>query len=213
MAEFINWDITVHPVPGAGYTIPTYGNYGGPGYGDDTYNTKFRDALDAVFRAHDKAYGDVYKRNLGKLVKDFSKADLYELAQADKVAIEAILNLPPDALASNDAKAYAGAAILGFIYSNIKGTYGAASILSLAEEIQYDTFAALVFIEGMAGIYSMAGIVNEQDSIWDDTIDQWGLLKLVVDNLGVLSYEKSYELIQRFFQKRYSWQQSLLPKQ
>ena len=82
MAEFINWDITVHPVPGAGYTIPTYGNYGGPGYGDDTYITKFRDALDAVFLAHDKAYGDVYnlEDNIGKPVKDFSQADLYELA-------------------------------------------------------------------------------------------------------------------------------------
>jgi len=60
----INWSTQV-PGPG-GVLIPTYGNYGGPGYSDGkvledpnqpvAYETEPVDALDALFLEHDKAY-------------------------------------------------------------------------------------------------------------------------------------------------------------
>ena len=60
----INWSILV-PGPG-GVPIPTYGNYGGPGYSNGQvlsspdqpvdYSAPPVDALDALFRFHDMAY-------------------------------------------------------------------------------------------------------------------------------------------------------------
>jgi hypothetical protein len=60
----INWSVLV-PGPG-GAPIPTYGNYGGPGYSNGAvltspnqavdYSVPPVDALDALFRFHDMAY-------------------------------------------------------------------------------------------------------------------------------------------------------------
>ena len=54
--------------------IPRYGNYGGPGYGDPTYQTKPVDEMDALFREHDKRWaegqGDLGDWNISRQLRN-----------------------------------------------------------------------------------------------------------------------------------------------
>jgi hypothetical protein len=81
----INWLVTV-PTP-QGVTIPTYGNYGGSNYSDGRIllpgepaplTTPPVDALDALFREHDRAY--------------FASSDPLTLARADLDLARGIAN-------------------------------------------------------------------------------------------------------------------------
>jgi len=103
----INWLVTV-PTP-KGVDIPTYGNYGGPNYtngrvlqpGEVTpLTTPPVDALDALFREHDRAYG--------------KSSDPLFLSHADLDLIRGIAGLS-DAQMSDEAHLYGGAAQLAFI--------------------------------------------------------------------------------------------------
>ncbi|MDJ0388508.1 hypothetical protein QMO56_10310 [Roseomonas sp. E05] len=100
----INWSILV-PVSDD-TTIPTYGNYGGPGYSNGEvlatpdqpvdYSAPPVDALDALFRFHDMAY-------------DSPSTEVR--AEADLALIHGIEGLSRTAL-SGEESLYAGAAIL-----------------------------------------------------------------------------------------------------
>src|SRR3954463_8401173 len=102
--EGINWD-TLVPGPG-GILIPTYGEYGGPGYSGGEvltsptqqvdYSVQPVDALDALFRLHDQAY---------------DSPDLSVRAQGDFDLIKGISKLPSGQL-DPEASAYAGLATL-----------------------------------------------------------------------------------------------------
>lgn len=103
----INWLVAV-PTP-KGVEIPTYGNYGGPNYSDGrillptevtSLTTPPVDALDALFREHDRAYGN--------------STDPLVLAQADLQLIRSIAALPGNQL-SAEGHLYGGAATLAFI--------------------------------------------------------------------------------------------------
>ncbi|MXQ12657.1 hypothetical protein [Microvirga makkahensis] len=103
----VNWDILV-PGPG-GVLIPTYGKYGGPGYSDGEvldyptqpvdYSSKPVDALDALFKRHDKAYDSL---------------DPLDRAIGDLALLEGISRLPNGQL-DPEASVYAGLATLLFI--------------------------------------------------------------------------------------------------
>jgi hypothetical protein len=98
----INWSIQV-PGPG-GVPIPTYGNYGGPGYSNGEvlaspdqpvdYSVLPVDQLDALFRFHDMAYDTP-----NTLVR----------AEGDLALIHGILSAAP---LSPEESLYAGGAIL-----------------------------------------------------------------------------------------------------
>jgi len=100
----INWSILA-PVSGP-FTVPTYGNYGGPRYSDGRLLTSSDepvghatppvDELDALFRFHDIAY---------------DSRDPAVRAEADLALIQGIKALPDDAL-SAEGSLYAGGAIL-----------------------------------------------------------------------------------------------------
>ncbi|HZH53306.1 MAG TPA: hypothetical protein VEZ16_15675 [Microvirga sp.] len=104
----INW-LILTPGP-ENILLPTYGNYGGPGYSGgadiaagETPDTTLQpvDELDALFREHDAAYTPT--------------ATPQELADADIHLIESILDLPEDAV-TGEGDLYAGAAVLAMIY-------------------------------------------------------------------------------------------------
>lgn len=100
----INWSITI-PVYD-GITVPTYGNYGGPGYSDGEvlsspaqpvdYSAPPVDALDNLFRFHDIAY---------------DSTDKAVRAESDLALIRGIEALPREAL-SAEGNLYGGGAIL-----------------------------------------------------------------------------------------------------
>jgi hypothetical protein len=82
----VNWD-TIVPTP-VGLPIPTYGNYGGPGYTGGTtdplqwnYTIAPVDALDALFKLHDRAY-------------DLSITPVEDRPEADLALIQGIARLP-----------------------------------------------------------------------------------------------------------------------
>ena len=100
----INWSILV-PGPG-GVPVPTYGNYGGPGYSDGEvlsspdqpvdYSAATVDPLDELFRFHDMAYDSP-----STLVR----------AEGDLALIQGIQELSLGPL-SPEQSLYAGAAIV-----------------------------------------------------------------------------------------------------
>ncbi|HWL82802.1 MAG TPA: hypothetical protein VNR89_17775 [Roseomonas sp.] len=100
----INWSILI-PVSD-GVAIPTYGNYGGPGYSNGQvlaspdqpvdYSAPPVDALDALFRFHDIAY-------------DSPSNEVR--AEADLALIRGIEGLSPTSLTGEESL-YAGGAIL-----------------------------------------------------------------------------------------------------
>jgi len=100
----INWSITV-PVYD-GITVPTYGNYGGPGYADGKvltspeepvdYSAPPVDALDSLFRFHDIAY---------------DSPDKAVRAEGDLALIRGIEGLPRESLSAEESL-YGGGAIL-----------------------------------------------------------------------------------------------------
>jgi len=100
----INWSM---PVPGPdGILIPTYGNYGGPGYSDGqiltdpnqpvAYTSPPVDTLDSYFRAHDQAY---------------DSPDPVHRAEGDLLLTERIAALP-DSQLDAEASLYGGLATL-----------------------------------------------------------------------------------------------------
>ncbi|WP_046861867.1 hypothetical protein, partial [Microvirga massiliensis] len=103
----VNWELLV-PGPG-GVLIPTYGNYGGPGYSDGEvlayptqpvdYSSPPVDSLDTLFMAHDRAYD-----SLDPLVR----------AKGDLALLEGISRLPNGQL-DPEASVYAGLATLLYI--------------------------------------------------------------------------------------------------
>jgi len=104
----INWSIQV---PGlGGLLIPTYGNYGGPGYSDGEilddpmqdvdYSEEPVDALDALFLAHDQVY---------------DSPSLEVRAEGDLALAEGIVALPDEQLDAQ-ASLYGGLAILFAIH-------------------------------------------------------------------------------------------------
>lgn len=104
----INW-LNLTEGPG-GIPVPTYGEYGGPGWSggafveaDETpdYTVLPEDDLDALFLAHDQAY-------------DFPSND-FSQAIADIVLIQEIQALPEDAV-SGEGDLYAGGAMLAMLY-------------------------------------------------------------------------------------------------
>jgi hypothetical protein len=108
----VNWD-TIVPTP-VGLPIPTYGNYGGSGYTGGTtdplqwnYTTAPVDALDALFKLHDRAY-------------DLRVAPVEDRPEADLALIQGIARLPEGQLDAQ-ASIYGGLAIffsLGQILSS-----------------------------------------------------------------------------------------------
>ncbi|MFC4174047.1 hypothetical protein ACFOYU_18670 [Microvirga sp. GCM10011540] len=121
----INWLVAV-PTP-QGVDIPTYGNYGGPNYSDGrillpTEDSPLAapavDALDALFREHDRAYNN--------------STDPLVLAQADLQLIRGISALPESQL-SAEGHLYAGAATLAFI-DQINGRWAHPEIFQPGEE-------------------------------------------------------------------------------
>ncbi|WP_377119594.1 hypothetical protein [Microvirga arabica] len=121
----INWLVIV-PTP-KGVDIPTYGNYGGPNYTDGRVlqpgevtplTTPPVDALDALFREHDRAYG--------------ASADPLVLARADLALIRGIAGLT-DAELSDEAHLYGGAAQLAFI-DQINNRWGHPELFQPGEE-------------------------------------------------------------------------------
>ncbi|MFC1458353.1 hypothetical protein ACETIH_16940 [Microvirga arabica] len=121
----INWLVIV-PTP-KGVDIPTYGNYGGPGYTDGRVlqpgevtplTTPPVDDLDALFRKHDSAYG--------------ASADPLVLANADLELIRGIAALS-DAQFSDEAHLYGGAAQLAFI-DQINNRWGHPEVFLPGEE-------------------------------------------------------------------------------
>jgi hypothetical protein len=113
---FINWDETIrfHPKElgpaKKGIPLPTYGNYGGPGYSageiggttpllnELTADTQPKDALDALFYTHDLAY----EQNPGS-------------PTADLALIQGITALSDEQLADPEAQLYAGFATLALV--------------------------------------------------------------------------------------------------
>jgi len=105
MAMYVNWNVQVLG-PG-GIPIPTYGNYGGPGYSAgevlanpnqpvDYNSAPPRDALDRLFQLHDQAY---------------DSPDPLVRATGDRALLEGISNLP-NAQLDPEARAYGGLATL-----------------------------------------------------------------------------------------------------
>src|SRR5215210_8520214 len=96
----INWLVLAPTLYGV--SVPTYGNYGGPQYSDGrlippgetpTFSAPNLDALDALFREHDRVY--------------YSSSDPNVLAQADLKLIQGIVALQ-DAALSGEGHLYAG---------------------------------------------------------------------------------------------------------
>ena len=117
----INWLIISYednnPVP-----IPTYGNYGGPGYsggllltGDEDFTSIYNnipatDDLDALFREHDQSYNlaqEWYQQQLelGPPNSTITNEYLTRQYNADIELILGIYDLSPSQLSSNDARA------------------------------------------------------------------------------------------------------------
>ena len=105
----INW-LVLAPTQ-FGFSVPTYGNYGGLNYSDGrllgpgqtpSFSAQPVDALDALFLEHDRVY--------------YSSVDPDVLAQADLILLEGIRNLP-DAALSGEAHLYAGASTLALLAS------------------------------------------------------------------------------------------------
>jgi hypothetical protein len=111
----INWNVTVDTPYGV--IIPTYGQYGGPGYSAPP-GTQPVDDLDALFLQHDAAYG--------------SSSDPLVLAQADLELLRGITNLT-DAQLSAEGHLYAGATELALI-DQIKSRYGHTELFQPGEE-------------------------------------------------------------------------------
>jgi hypothetical protein len=103
----INW-LRWTEAPG-GVPVPTYGQYGGPNWsggevvGDDepgNYTKPPEDALDKLFRRHDKAY---------------DQPDTLLRAEADFLLIQRILAQDPDAV-TGEGDLYAGGAVIAMLY-------------------------------------------------------------------------------------------------
>jgi hypothetical protein len=103
----INW-LQPTEIPG-GIPVPTYGRYGGPNWsggkvvGDDepgNYTVPPEDALDRLFRRHDKAY---------------DQPDTLLRAEADLLLIQRILAQDPDAV-TGEGDLYAGGAVIAMLY-------------------------------------------------------------------------------------------------
>jgi len=133
----VNWEILV-PGPG-GVLIPTYGQYGGPGYSDGEvldfptqpvdYSSPPEDDLDALFMAHDMAYDSL---------------DPLDRALGDLALLEGISRLPNGQL-DPEARVYAGMATLIFIHQ-LTVVNGHPELLSETAAIRY-TRGALHDIE------------------------------------------------------------------
>jgi Ca2+-binding RTX toxin-like protein len=118
---WINW-LVLAPTQ-YGFPVPTYENYGGPGYSDAHLlspgeTPKFAvtpgDKLDALFREHDRVY--------------YSTTDATVLAKADLELIQGIAALPDSEL-SGEGHLYAGAAILALM-ANIAVTHKHPDLLT-----------------------------------------------------------------------------------
>jgi hypothetical protein len=157
--EGINWDVLV-PGPG-GSVIPTYGNYGGPGYtGGETlpansasppsaYEVKPIDPLDALFRQHDMAYDP-----------GLTPADPLTRAKADLALLQGIDKLPSGQMDA-DASAYAGLAML-FAVGQIEFINGHPELLS-QKDLRHYTLEALHDIErGLAKMPAQEAYYFEQ---------------------------------------------------
>jgi hypothetical protein len=129
----INWTIevpidpvTLSPAPG-GIPIPTYGNYGGPGYSNGSVGGTITigahapvDNLDTLFFYHDLAY---QQQPLSK-----------EIPSADLALIHGIELLTAAGQLDAEASLYAGAAILAVISSMaVNGNLPAPSELLTAD--------------------------------------------------------------------------------
>ena len=108
----INWDVAFHfdplalrPAP-SGVAVPTYGNYGGPGYTEGAFGPLVApyeppvDALDALFLAHDEATA--------------AAATPGEQAVADLGLLRGVVALTPAELGP-EASVYAGLTTLAMV--------------------------------------------------------------------------------------------------
>jgi Ca2+-binding RTX toxin-like protein len=119
----INWLVLAPTLYGV--QVPTYGNYGGPGYsngqlippGSPAFSAEPLDALDALFLSHDRVY--------------YSSSDPNVRAQADLALLRGIAALPDSSL-SVEGHLYAGAATLALL-ANIALVHQRPDLLNPAE--------------------------------------------------------------------------------
>jgi len=118
---WINW-LVLAPTQ-YGFSVPTYENYGGPGYSDahllrpgetPSFSVTPGDDLDALFREHDRVC--------------YNSTDPTVLAQADLKLIQGIVALQDSEL-SGEGHLYAGGAILALM-ANIVVTHNRPDLLT-----------------------------------------------------------------------------------
>ncbi|MGY8665926.1 Ig-like domain-containing protein [Bradyrhizobium sp. UFLA05-109] len=107
----VNFDLTVPLYPN-GPQIPTYGNYGGPGYtggaiGGNNFDVPPVDALDQLFQAHDLAYSEA-----GSAPNETAQTQAKILA--DLTLLSGISQIAPSELDANGHQ-YAGLTMIAFI--------------------------------------------------------------------------------------------------
>ncbi len=154
----INWDVVFHFVPvtlrpaPSGVAVPTYGNYGGPGYSEGAFGPLAEpykppaDALDALFLAHD-------------LASD-AAATPAEQAVADLGLLRGVVALRPAQLDA-EASVYAGLTTLTMVgHLTAQGGLG---LLSRGELARAALDAAGDIRRGLAGLDN---VEREQAEGW-----------------------------------------------
>jgi hypothetical protein len=132
LVMYINWEtpFIFNIAPDVEVRVPTYGNFGGPGYTNGSFDplatpdiTLAVDPLDALFAAHDLATGDP------------STPQILD----DVALVQGIVDLKPNQL-DEEASVYAGATTL--VYLGQLGNEGALDLFS-DKEIAFATKDAL----------------------------------------------------------------------
>jgi hypothetical protein len=179
----INWnvDVLIDPVtlsPAAGgVPVPTYGNYGGPGYSNGSIGGTITigalapvDSLDTLFYLHDLAYQLQPQSN--------------EIPSADLALIQGIELLTATGQLDAEASLYAGGTILGLLsFMAVNGNLPSATELVPAEttalsEIEYglahltpgERGLALNFLEDVATAYLGPASMLTQNHVINDLL-------------------------------------------